>query len=136
MIPAVIYEHGGPGTIRIEPAFPDPLPGPDDVVIRVRATTLNYHDIFTRRGMPGIRVPMPSIMGVDFAGDIIETGSAVTGWKAGDRVMVDPVDRVGPGGLMGEMWHGGVAPARRGPAHPPGPLPAGLSYESPAGPPL
>ena len=98
---AVIHEHGGPGSITIDPVFPDPRPGPEDVVIRVRATTLNYHDIFTRRGMPGIKVPMPCIMGVDFAGDIVETGSAVTGWKVGDRVMVDPVDRVGPGGLMG-----------------------------------
>ena len=114
---AVIHEHGGPGSITIDPAFPDPRPGPDDVVIKVRATTLNYHDIFTRRGMPGIKVPMPCIMGVDFAGDIVETGSAVTGWKAGDRVMVDPVDRVGPGGLMGEMWHGGLAEYCRVPTH-------------------
>ena len=83
----------------------------------MRATTLNYHDIFTRRGMPGIKVPMPCIMGVDFAGDIVEVGSAVTGWKTGDRVMVDPVDRVGPGGLMGEMWHGGLAEYCRVPTH-------------------
>ena len=48
---AVIYEHGGPGSIKIERAFPDPRPGPDDVILKVRATTLNYHDIFTRRGM-------------------------------------------------------------------------------------
>ena len=100
---AVIHEHGGPGSIKIDPAFPDPRPEPTDVVIKVRATTLNYHDIFTRRGMPGIKVPMPCIMGVDFAGDIVETGSAVTDWKVGARVMVDPVDRVGPGGLLGEM---------------------------------
>ncbi|HWM76887.1 MAG TPA: zinc-binding dehydrogenase, partial [Methylomirabilota bacterium] len=55
---AVIHEHGGPGSIKLEPTFPDPVPGPEDVVIKVRATTLNYHDIFTRRGMPGIKVPM------------------------------------------------------------------------------
>jgi alcohol dehydrogenase len=129
---AVIHEHGGPGSIRIEPDFPDPRPGPDDVVIRVRATTLNYHDIFTRRGMPGIKVPMPCIMGVDFAGDIVETGGAVTGWKPGDRVMVDPVDRVGPGGLMGEMWHGGLAEYCRVPAHHLVSLPADVSYNAAA----
>jgi alcohol dehydrogenase len=129
---AVIYEHGGPGSIRIEPAFPDPLPGPEDVVIKVRATTLNYHDIFTRRGMPGIKVPMPCIMGVDFAGDIVETGSAVTGWKTGDRVMVDPVDRVGPGGLMGEMWHGGLAEYCRVPAHHLLALPDDVGYDAAA----
>src|SRR5258708_26648194 len=105
---AVIYEHGGPGSICYVQDFPDPVAAAGEVVVRVKAAALNYHDIFTRRGMPGIKVPMPCIMGVDFAGDIVETGSAVTGWKVGDRVMVDPVDRVGPGGLMGEMWHGGL----------------------------
>ena len=129
---AVIYEHGGPGSIKIERAFPDPRPGPDDVILKVRATTLNYHDIFTRRGMPGIKVPMPCIMGVDFAGDIVETGSAVTGWKTGDRVMVDPVDRVGPGGLLGEMWHGGLAEYCRVPTHHLVTLPPDVSYEAAA----
>lgn len=129
---AVIRQHGGPGSIAIEPDFPDPHPGPEDVVIRVRATSLNYHDIFTRRGMPGIKVPMPCIMGVDFAGDIVETGSAVTGWKAGDRVLVDPVDRVGPGGLMGEMWHGGLAEYCRVPIHHLVALPEDVSYEAAA----
>jgi len=129
---AVIHEHGGPGSIRIEPNFPDPRPGADDVVIKVRATTLNYHDIFTRRGMQGIKVPMPCIMGVDFAGDIVETGSTVTGWKTGDRVMVDPVDRVGPGGLLGEMWHGGLAEYCRVPTHHLVQLPADVSYDAAA----
>ena len=100
---AVIYEHGGAGSIRIEPDFPDPRPGPEDVVVRVRATSLNYHDLFTRRGMPGIKVPMPCIMGIDFAGDIVEVGSEVRDWKAGDRVLIDPMDRVNHGGLIGEM---------------------------------
>jgi len=129
---AVIHQHGGPGSIVTEPAFPDPRPGPEDVVIRVRATSLNQHDIFTRRGMPGIKVPMPCIMGVDFAGDVVETGSAVTGWSVGDRVLVDPVDRVGPGGLMGEMWHGGLAEYCRVPTHHLVALPAGVSYEQAA----
>ena len=58
--------------------------------MRVRATSLNYHDLFTRRGMPGIKVPMPCIMGIDFAGEIVETGAAVKPWKKGDRVLIDP----------------------------------------------
>jgi len=77
--------------------------------MRVRAASVNYHDIFTRRGMPGIKVPMPCIMGMDFAGDIVEVGSDVREWKVGDRVVVDPVDRENFGGLIGEMWHGGFA---------------------------
>ena len=129
---AVIYEHGGLDVLRIENDFPDPRPGPDDVIVRVRATSLNYHDIFTRRGMPGIKVPMPCIMGIDFAGDIVETGSAVEDWHAGDRVLIDPTDRVGKGGLIGEMWHGGLAEYCKVPTHHLVRLPAALSYETAA----
>jgi NADPH:quinone reductase-like Zn-dependent oxidoreductase len=129
---AVVREHGGPDRLNFEPNFPDPKPGEGDVIVAVKASSLNYHDVFTRRGMPGIKVPMPCIMGVDFAGDIVETGSAVTGWKVGDRVMVDPVDRVGPGGLMGEMWHGGLAEYCRVPTHHLVPLPADVSYDAAA----
>ena len=129
---AVIYQHGGPGSIRYEAGFADPKPEPDDVIVRVRATSLNYHDIFTRRGMPGIKVPMPCIMGLDFAGDIVEVGARVEGFAPGDRVLIDPVDRVGAGGLIGEMWHGGLAELARVPAHHLVPLPADVSYEAAA----
>ena len=50
----VLHEHGA-GGLRYETDFPDPVPGAGDVVVRVHATALNYHDVFTRRGMPGIR---------------------------------------------------------------------------------
>ncbi len=126
---AVIHEHGGPGSIAIDPDFPDPGPGANDVVIKVGATSLNYHDIFTRRGMPGIKVPMPCIMGLDFAGEIVEVGPGVSDWKAGDRVLVDPVDREGPGGLIGEMWHGGLAEYCKVPTHHLVKLPEAVSYE-------
>jgi len=129
---SVIYEHGGPGSLRYESSFPDPRPGPGDVIVRVRATSLNYHDIFTRRGMPGIKVPMPCIMGLDFAGDIVELGTGVDDWKKGDRVLIDPVDRVGPGGLIGEMWHGGLAELARVPCHQLVRLPPDVSYEAAA----
>ena len=65
----VLREHGG-GGLRLETGFPDPVAGEGDVVLRVRATSLNYHDVFTRRGMPGIRIAMPAIMGLDVAGEI------------------------------------------------------------------
>jgi NADPH:quinone reductase-like Zn-dependent oxidoreductase len=129
---AVIYQHGGPGSIRYEIDFADPKPEPDDVIVRVRATSLNYHDVFTRRGMPGIKVPMPCIMGLDFAGDIVEVGARVEGFARGDRVLIDPVDRVGAGGLIGEMWHGGLAELARVPAHHLVRLPADVSYEAAA----
>jgi alcohol dehydrogenase len=53
------------------------------VIVAVKAASLNYHDVFTRRGMPGIKVPMPAIMGLDVAGEIAEVGPGVTGWKKG-----------------------------------------------------
>jgi alcohol dehydrogenase len=77
------------------------------VVIRVRATSFNYHDVFTVRSMPGIKVPMPMIIGLDMAGEILEVGAGVTGWQPGDRVLVNPLNR--KKGLMGEMMHGGLA---------------------------
>ena len=58
---------------------------PDDAILRVRACSLNYHDVFTRRGMPGIRVPMPIIIGIDLAGEIVEVGASVRGFRVGDR---------------------------------------------------
>ena len=116
---AVIHEHGGPGSIQYKTDYPDPVPGAGEALVRVRACTLNYHDIFTRRGMPGIKVPMPAIMGLDFAGEIVALGPDVRDWKIGERVMIDPVDRVGPGGLVGEVRPGGLAGALRGADAPP-----------------
>jgi len=129
---AVIERHGGPEVLEIRDDFPDPVPAPEDVVVRVRATALNYHDIFTRNGMPGIKVPMPCIMGIDFAGDVVKVGSAVDGWAAGDRVLIDPSDRVTHGGLIGEMSHGGLAQLCRVPAHHLVRLPDEAGYESAA----
>jgi len=98
----------------------------------VRATTLNYHDIFTRRGMPGIKVPMPCIMGIDFAGDIVAVGTEVTAWKVGQRVMMDPVDRKNNAGLLGEMRPGGLAELCAVPEHHLLALPDEVSYEAAA----
>jgi NADPH:quinone reductase-like Zn-dependent oxidoreductase len=128
---AVIRSHGGPGSIAVENNYPDPKPAAGEVVLRVRAATLNYHDIFTRRGMPGIKVPMPCIMGLDFAGEIVELGAGVEGgWRVGQRVMVDPVDRVQFGGLLGEMRPGGLAEFCAVPAHHLLELPPEVSFEA------
>lgn len=107
--------------------FPDPVAGEGDVVVRVRASSLNYHDVFTRRGMPGIKIPMPVIMGLDVAGEIAEVGPGVEGWSVGDRVLVDPINRV-EGGLMGETTHGGLAELCRARAHQLVRLPDGVSF--------
>jgi len=78
----VLHEHGT-GGLGYETDFPDPVPGADEVVLRVRATALNYHDVFTRRGMPGIRIAMPAIMGLDVAGEIAAVGPEGHGMEGG-----------------------------------------------------
>ncbi len=112
----VLHEQGREARLTLEPNFPNPVPGEGDVVVKVRAASLNYHDVFTRRGMPGIKIPLPAIMGLDCAGDIVEVGSGVEGWSPGDRVLVDPRNRV-EGGLLGETVHGGLAEVCRVRAH-------------------
>jgi alcohol dehydrogenase len=123
----IVREHGGLGRLVYDEDFPDPRPGPGEVVVAVRATSLNYHDVFTLRGMPGIRIPMPAIMGLDVAGEIDELGPDVEGWRVGDRVLIDPIDRR-RGGLMGETIHGGLAERCRAGAHQLIPIPAGVSF--------
>ena len=103
----VLEKHGGLEELKLVKNFPDPAVTNDHVVIRVKATSFNYHDVFTVRGMPGIKVPMPMIIGLDIAGEILEVGGGVDGWKRGDRVLVNPLNR--HKGLMGEMMHGGLA---------------------------
>ena len=128
---AVVREHGGPDRLNYETDFPDPAPREGDVIVAVKAASLNYHDVFTRRGMPGIKVPMPAIMGLDVAGEIAEVGAGVSGWKKGDRVVVDPINRV-EGGLMGETIHGGLAELCRARAHQLVRIPDGVSYSDAA----
>ncbi|QGZ65466.1 quinone oxidoreductase family protein [Paraburkholderia acidisoli] len=127
----VLREHGGLDKLQLESGFPDPVAGPGDVVLRVKASSLNYHDVFTRRGMPGITLPFPVIIGLDVAGEIVAVGEDVRDWQPGDRVLVDPIDRVN-GGLVGETTHGGLAELCRVPAHQLIRLPEGVSYDEAA----
>ena len=103
----VLNQHGGLDQLKYVTDFPDPRVIEGHVVIRVKATSFNYHDVFTVRGMPGIKVPLPMIIGLDLAGEILEAGPGVSGWKPGDRVLVNPLNK--QKGLMGEMMHGGLA---------------------------
>jgi alcohol dehydrogenase len=122
-----IHAHGDLDQLVYDEQFPEPRPGPGEVVVAVRATSLNYHDVFTLRGMPGITIPMPAIMGLDTAGEVEEVGAGVEGWRPGDRVLVDPIDRV-RGGLMGETVHGGLAERCRAGAHQLIRIPDGVSF--------
>ena len=103
----LLRKHGGLDDLDVVDDHPLPKATEGHVVIRVRASSFNYHDVFTVRGMPGIKVPLPVIIGLDMAGEIVEVGAGVSGWKAGDRVLVNPLNK--QKGLMGEMLDGGMA---------------------------
>lgn len=106
---ALTRAHGGREQIGIVEDWPEPVAGPGEVVIEVAACAVNFHDIFTRRGMPGIRLKLPVVVGSDIAGTIVEVGRDVTGWSRGDRVLVDPVFRDAGVGMIGETVDGGRA---------------------------
>jgi len=84
------YEHGGPEVLRFEGNFPDPVMGPDDVLLRVHATALNRLDLFIRQGLPNLKLPLPHILGSDAAGEIAKVGDDVTDLEEGERVLVNP----------------------------------------------
>lgn len=103
----IIPEHGNVEALRVVEDHPKPVAGEGHVVVKVRASSLNYHDIFTLRGMPGITIPIPVVPGLDIAGEIDEIGPGVEGWGIGDRVLVHPINSQGK--LMGEVVDGGLA---------------------------
>ncbi|OYU92156.1 MAG: zinc-binding dehydrogenase [Bradyrhizobiaceae bacterium PARB1] len=103
----VLSAHGELDQLQVVTDKPMPKATAGHVVIRVGASSFNYHDVFTVRGMPGIKVPLPVVIGLDLAGTITEIGDGVSGWAIGDRVLINPLK---PGvGLMGEMVDGGMA---------------------------
>jgi NADPH:quinone reductase-like Zn-dependent oxidoreductase len=126
----VLQRHGSLQDLAVVNDYPRPSAGEGQVVIRVRASSFNYHDIFTMRGMPGIKVPIPVIIGLDMAGEISEVGPGVTAWKTGDRVLVNPVNK--KQGLMGEMLDGGMAEYCRVSADQLIAMPAHVSFEQAA----
>lgn len=83
------HEHGGIDRLKYEDA-PDPVAGPCEVVVRVKACALNYLDIWERRGLPGIRFPLPHISGSDVAGIVESVGPGVAHVKPGDKTLVNP----------------------------------------------
>jgi NADPH:quinone reductase-like Zn-dependent oxidoreductase len=103
----VLRRHGDLQDLEVATDYPVPQVIDGHVVIRVKASSFNYHDVFTMRGMPGIKVPLPVIVGLDMAGEIAEVGAGVAPWKVGDRVLVNPLNK--KKGLMGEMLDGGMA---------------------------
>jgi NADPH:quinone reductase-like Zn-dependent oxidoreductase len=81
------HEHGGPAVLRYEDA-PDPDLAPGEVLVRVRACGLNHLDLWQRRGLRRVRIPLPHIAGSDVAGEV--AAAEVRGVPAGLRVMLQP----------------------------------------------
>ena len=81
--------HGGPDVLQWGDV-PTPTPGPNEVLIQVKACALNHLDIWIRMGIPGISVTLPHILGADVAGVIESVGPNVSNWKPGQKVLVAP----------------------------------------------
>lgn len=81
------HDHGGVEVLRYEDA-PEPELAPGDVLVRVRACALNHLDLWQRRGLPHVTIPMPHISGSDVAGEVAR--SAATNVATGCRVMLQP----------------------------------------------
>jgi alcohol dehydrogenase len=127
-------EHGDLGVLR-HGELPDPVPPAGWVKVRVRATSLNQLDVFSRRGMPGIKIKFPAITGGDAAGEIAELGEGVTALQVGQRVLVDPsyVDfDNGRFDLMGETRPGAMAEYCLARAEQVIPLPPGVEFDDAA----
>src|ERR1700730_4843130 len=87
-----LHQFGGPEVLTYEDV-PDPQPRKDQVLVRVRACSLNHLDIWVRKGLPGVK--LPHILGSDVAGEVVEQGEYVSGFKAGQRVLLAPMHYCG-----------------------------------------
>jgi NADPH:quinone reductase-like Zn-dependent oxidoreductase len=85
----VFHQHGGPEVLKYEDAT-DPLPHANEVVVRVKACALNHLDLWVRRGLPNVPIPLPHIPGSDAAGEIAAVGEGVTTVRVGQKVVLAP----------------------------------------------
>ena len=120
-----IHEDGGPEVLRYEDV-PDPVPGDGDVLIELRAASLNHLDVWIRKGLPS--VPKPRILGADGAGVVAGTD---------ERVVINPaIMQNGKMHIVGETMDGTHAELIAIPRAFVHPIPAGLSFEEAAAFPL
>ena len=87
-----VHKFGGPEVLTYEDV-PDPQPRKDQLLVRVRACSLNHLDLWVRKGLPGVK--LPHILGGDVAGEIVEVGEYVTGFKPQQRVLLSPMHYCG-----------------------------------------
>jgi 2-desacetyl-2-hydroxyethyl bacteriochlorophyllide A dehydrogenase len=82
-----LISHGAPGELRYQ-EVPDPVAGPGDVLVQVRACGLNRLDLWLEEGSLPIPISLPRIPGGEIAGQIVALGPGASNWKIGDRVTV------------------------------------------------
>lgn len=83
----VLKAYGGPENLALE-TLPDPVPGPGEVLLRVRACALNHLDLWIRAGLPVAKPPF--VLGCDVAGEVAALGPGVVDVKIGQRFAVHP----------------------------------------------
>jgi NADPH:quinone reductase-like Zn-dependent oxidoreductase len=86
---ARIHAHGGPEVLAVE-QIERPEPGPGEVLVRVLGVSVNHLDLWVRRGMPGMPIPFPRVLGCDGTGEIAALGDGVSGLEVGQRVVLEP----------------------------------------------
>jgi NADPH:quinone reductase-like Zn-dependent oxidoreductase len=127
-----IHEDGGPEVLRYEDVE-DPVPDEGEILIRLRAASLNHLDCWVRQGLPS--VPKPRILGADGAGVVEALGPSADRVAEGDRVVINPGLDDGAR-IVGEHMDGTHAELVAVPAANVYPIPEGLSYEEAAAFPL
>src|SRR5438445_1063206 len=109
-------EYGPIDRLKVE-EVPSPRPGPNEVVVEVKASSLNFPDALLVQGLYQVKPPLPFSPGMELAGVVTQVGSGVRNLEPGDRVIASP----GRGGFAQEC----LVPAERV-----APLPAGMDFET------
>jgi len=85
----VFYEHGGLDKL-VYTDVPEPVAGPHEALVQVKAVALNHLDVWTREGIPGLKLAMPHVGGSDIAGVVAAVGEEVDSAWVGRRVVINP----------------------------------------------
>src|SRR5271170_3597971 len=85
----VFHQHGDPSVLHYTDVH-EPHLRENGVLVRVHACSLNHLDLWVRRGLPGVPIPLPHIPGSDVAGEIAEIGADVTTVRPGQKVVLAP----------------------------------------------